>query len=100
MSKTIESAEGEYLIQCEGCGCIHALNTVAEGKPKWTFNGDLNKPTFMPSLLVKWTKMIDVEKNTFKHIICHSYIIDGKMQYLGDSNHELSGQTIDLPEID
>ena len=28
---------------------------------------------------------------------CHSFITDGRIQYLGDCTHPLAGQTLDLP---
>jgi len=31
--------------------------------------------------------------------ICHSFIRDGKIQFLGDCTHALAGQTVDLPEL-
>ena len=30
---------------------------------------------------------------------CHSFVTDGRIQYLDDCTHELRGQTIDLPDI-
>ena len=51
---------------------------------------DLDKPTVSPSLL----------QNFVPGIICHSFITDGKIQYLNDCTHKLAGQTIELPEFD
>jgi hypothetical protein len=30
---------------------------------------------------------------------CHSFVTDGRIQFLSDSTHALAGQTVDLPEI-
>ncbi|MHC8396108.1 hypothetical protein ACYZT8_21075 [Pseudomonas sp. LB3P93] len=30
--------------------------------------------------------------------VCHSFVIDGCIQFLGDCTHELASQTVDLPE--
>lgn len=60
----------------------------------WTFNGNLEKPTFSPSLLV--TGYLNAEQPDG---VCHSYITDGKIQYLSDSTHEYAGKTIELPEF-
>ena len=30
---------------------------------------------------------------------CHLFVTDGKIIYCGDCTHELSGQTVDLPNI-
>jgi hypothetical protein len=31
-------------------------------------------------------------------IVCHSFVTDGRIQFLDDSTHELAGETADLPE--
>ena len=30
---------------------------------------------------------------------CHSFVTDGRIQFLSDSTHVLAGQTVDLPPI-
>lgn len=32
--------------------------------------------------------------------ICHSFIKDGMIQFLGDCTHELKGKTVKLPEVE
>lgn len=32
--------------------------------------------------------------------ICHSYVRNGQMQFLGDCDHALAGQTVDIPDWD
>ena len=71
---------------CPGCRCAHWFNTVL-----WTWNGDMNKPTVNPSILVQ-------AGNLPGDVRCHSYVLDGKIQFLGDCTHELKGQTVDIPE--
>jgi hypothetical protein len=29
--------------------------------------------------------------------VCHSFVVDGRIQFLGDCTHHLAGQTVDLP---
>lgn len=77
-----------WLIECPGCQSAHALDA------RWTFNGDLQLPTFTPSLHVS-SKYGQPPVPT----VCHSFITNGKIQYLQDSTHSLSGLTIDLPEF-
>jgi hypothetical protein len=31
-------------------------------------------------------------------VVCHSFVIDGRIQFLSDSTHVLAGQTVDLPK--
>ena len=72
-----------YLFYCSGCQQSHPIDE------RWEFNGDLNSPTFTPSLLV------------YPHTNqprCHTFITNGRIQYLDDCEHELAGQTVDLLE--
>lgn len=78
----------QYLFFCKGCGYEHAIALKSEGG-NHDFNMDLENPTISPSVL----------QNFSSDRICHSFIQDGKIQYLGDCWHELKGKTIELPEI-
>jgi len=31
-------------------------------------------------------------------VVCHSFVTDGRIQFLGDCTHTLAGQTVDLPD--
>lgn len=66
-----------------------------EGPNAWTFNGDTARPTLQPSL--KLTYNYGSEKTPF---VCHSIVTDGRIAYCGDSTHALSGQTVELPEVE
>ena len=79
----------QYQYWCNGCGYEHAFSLKSEGG-NHDFNMDLNNPTISPSLLQNFTP----DKT------CHSYIKEGKIQYLSDCWHKLKGQTIELPNID
>ncbi len=65
---------------CPGCEYAHGINST------WQSNGDSEKPTITPSILA------------MGQIRCHSYITDGKIQFLADSEHPFKGQTVELPE--
>lgn len=94
----------KVLYHCPGCKGGHAVDVRNDGgHPSWTFNGDVDRPTFTPSVLVTVGPMPTVpagRPDAGKTHVCHSYVIDGRIQYLGDSTHELAGQTVDLPEVD
>lgn len=84
-----------YMFECPGCGHHHAVWTKESNwpnGPRWDFNGNIEKPTFSPSLLVRIP-------NGEKVKICHSFVRDGKIQFLGDCTHDLAGKTVELPEI-
>jgi len=80
----------EFLFACPGCGFDHWFKTTG-GAPRWTWNGSFDRPTLSPSLLV--TTPTPGRR-------CHSFIRDGRIQFLRDCDHALAGQTVDLPEID
>jgi hypothetical protein len=82
---------GHFLVECPGCKMFHCVNTVTEGRPKWTWNGDMEKPTFSPSLLVTYNYGVNNVD-----VVCHSFIVDGVWQFLGDCTHELAGQNVPM----
>lgn len=85
------SSNGFYLIKCPGCKQLHMLN-VDQSRPQcWQFDGDVEKPTFSPSLMVNGSQP---EKR------CHSFIRNGQIQFLSDCHHGLAGQTVDLPDVE
>ena len=66
----------------------------AIGRPHWTWNGSLDRPTFAPSVM-RWIDRGDGTRSS----VCHSFVRDGRIQFLNDCMHDLRGQTVDLPEI-
>lgn len=100
-----EREKGIIAIMCPGCGCQHELYTkmpLSNGA-KWSFNGDFDKPTFSPSLLIRTGKYVnpdfDDEGIPGLSVRCHSFIRDGRIQFLSDCTHALAGKTVELPEI-
>jgi len=51
----------------------------------------MDAPTFTPS--------INCNADDPPHR-CHSFVVEGKIQFLGDSFHKLANQTVDLPDWD
>lgn len=81
-----------YAFECPGCKSDHMISTNLKFSPiAWEFNGDVNSPTFSPSLLV-W--------GSEPTLRCHSFVKNGKIEFLSDCFHGLKGQTVDLPEIE
>lgn len=94
--------DGRFLFYCKGCKNHHGVNSL------WQFNGDYNKPTFSPSVLVTGVEMVtddeadrilNGEKIEPKKFVCHSFVTDGNIQYLNDCTHQYAGQTIELEDI-
>ena len=102
----------QYHIRCPGCNCTHAI-----GAKIHSFNGNFDKPTFQPSLLVRGTEFTEKGKAEYeawvaadypdrggkkfdsKPQVCHSYVTDGKIRFLNDCTHSLAGKTVELPEF-
>lgn len=78
---------------CPGCDMLHPVYLARDPSDKnqsiWRFDGNLECPTFTPSVV---TKLSDVKK-------CHVFVIQGKIQYLDDCWHHLRSTTIDLPDV-
>jgi hypothetical protein len=81
---------------CKGCGEAHNV-TVAGAGPVWGWNGSLDSPTMSPSLLVTYNGD-DAGIDGAPPAVCHSFVREGRIEYLGDCTHTLAGRTTDLPE--
>lgn len=94
MSKIRKIGPGQIFF-CPGCESTHAVNTSPNG-PRWGYNGSSDAPTFTPSILVtcEW-RNVDKE---MENEVCHSFVTDGRIQFLGDCTHALKGQTVPIPE--
>lgn len=73
------------------------LRGTRAGTNCWSWNGSVDAPTLHPSVLsttqrLEGTKAVEVR--------CHTWITDGRAQFLPDTTHELSGQTVDLLDIE
>jgi len=103
-----------YMIFCPACRCGHLFYTDNNHKANWTFDGNTEKPTFSPSMLVKsqdypsggrWpveeelARMKLGEKLEMKPSVCHSFVRNGQIQFLSDCTHKMAGQTVDLPDF-
>lgn len=87
--------------KCPACGTNHfvSIGPKSYWDIRWKFNGNHERPTINPSVLV--TCYIPAEMKIEPNIRrCHSFIRDGKIQYLGDCTHAMAGQTVELPDIE
>lgn len=85
---------------CSGCEERHQIDTN-----EWEFNGDYQNPTFSPSYLT-WIDpnpnadpKYDPDGKYRNGFRCHSFIKDGKIEFLSDCTHKLAGQTVNLEEL-
>jgi hypothetical protein len=82
-----------YIFYCPGCECAHRVITVPgfQSGARWGFNGDMERPTFTPSIKVQFGPD---GKN-----ICHMFIKDGRLQFLTDCTHKYHGHTIPMVDM-
>lgn len=82
---------------CPGCDGGHQIQHGAGSGPRWTWNGDAERPTFTPSVRVSYNGA-DADTPEGIPSVCHSFVTDGRIQFLSDCTHALAGQTVDLPD--
>jgi hypothetical protein len=106
---------GMFLFWCPGCKGAHGVWTNqpnARTGAKWSFNGDMEKPTFDPSILVNGTKFTAKGERDYQawregngptperfdsvNTVCHSFVRNGMIEFLGDCTHDLRGKTVPL----
>lgn len=118
--RTLEG--GRVAFWCPGCKEMHQVRTTLPGLrgpidgPSWQFNGDFDTPTFAPSILVRGVRLdmpdeeLDRILDTYNlpkdrermlsdkriNTVCHSFVKDGQIQFLGDCTHALAGRTVPL----
>lgn len=115
LSATLRSVEGgKVAFWCPGCDGAHAVGIGAGDGPRWGYNGNPEQPTFTPSVLIRSGHHVpgqegkpcwcDYEERFGRKLpkgvgcsVCHSFVTDGRIQFLGDCTHALAGQTVDLP---
>lgn len=89
-----------YFFDCPGCQGGHAVHIKPHKNPvsgaSWDYNGNINKPSFTPSIL---SKVSFSQGSNKPEGICHIYVTNGQIQFLSDCTHSLAGKTVDMEEI-
>lgn len=101
MNKVVNQGGGRYSFYCPGCQHDHVYYTQDPDPKKWTFNGNLQSPTFTPSLLNTWGKEADPNWIEPEDIApdepgswsgrCHLFVTNGEINFCGDCTHNYSG---------
>lgn len=116
-SKLRNVQDGGLSFWCAGCGCAHTVWVGTGPPPRWTWNGDAERPVFGPSVLVqypRWEPPVTPEniaqwraapweQRQVQHV-CHTFVgcngaRPGEIIYLQDCTHALAGKTIPLPDM-
>ncbi len=94
--KLLDNKNGNtsYSFICPACKVEHMINVKVpkNDAPCWDWNNSTKKPTIRPSIRVKGG-------SSTGGTVCHMYVTDGKIQYLGDCTHEKAGKTIDMESV-
>ena len=76
---------------CPGCRETHSIYVDAQG---WVWNGSVERPTISPSILARFSR--DVPPAEPEAVVCHSFIRDGVVEFLGDCTHDLAGRSVPM----
>lgn len=95
-----ETAQEGLTYWCQGCNEAHGIRTKGPGA--WSWNGDLEKPVFTPSVLTTWTQRPEGAA-PIEHR-CHTFVgcngaQPGEVIFLGDCTHALAGTVQPFPDL-
>lgn len=109
--KTKRTDTDQTVFWCPGCEEHHVINDT------WQISGTPDSPTFSPSVLVTsghyapgfvpgsdcWCTYNEKHPGEPSHFICkhcHSFVRDGKIEYLSDSTHAFAGTTVEMIDLE
>lgn len=117
LSRKLRDVQGSGLkFWCPGCNDNHGIYVGPGG---WTWNRDVDRPVFGPSILVTSGHFVKGhvgpccwctynaarpdKRVSFTCYRCHSFVgcngaAPGQITFLSDCTHALAGQTVDLPD--
>ena len=89
---------GHYCPACDELHHFFVEQATSKGA-RWTFDGDLSKPTFSPSMNIEVGPMPPDSGRAGQVDRCHYFLQGGRVQYLGDCTHDMAGTTVDLQDV-
>lgn len=98
-----------YLFYCPSCRSHHSFVCRRErGKhtANWQFNGDMERPTFTPSLRIISSRPrpgVPVDNvggsDMEEYTMCHLFVTDGVIHYCGDTPTAFAGKQVPLEDL-
>jgi hypothetical protein len=92
-----------YMFMCPGCKRDHAVHIAEKNScgAQWSFNGNMEMPTFSPSLVQRIGPWPDGSMQDGKNVggttdVCHLILTDEICQFQTDCTHELAGKSVTL----
>lgn len=96
MSETARLRGDRLWLWCPGCEDLHCVTVSGPGLVQWQWDGDLERPTISPSILVHEVRKQD---GTVYIPQCHSFVRAGVWEFLPDCDHALAGQHVPMSDI-
>lgn len=84
VSTKLRRTNAGYAHWCPGCKEMHII------PDSWDFDGNLDSPTFAPSVLLRRPPAISC---------CHYFLRAGQLDFCPDSFHELQAKLVPLPAL-
>lgn len=94
LSAKLRAVQGGILHFCPACNEPHMIGLG------WRFDGNVDAPTFEPSVRLS-TKRDDHGERLSggqSRTLCHYHLRGGVIEYCSDSPHALAGQRVPLPD--
>ena len=94
-----------YVFYCPGCKCRHHYyvnKSLSDAPGKWVFNGNVDNPTFTPSLVNttgSYAEPSFIDPPEIPPTRCHLYVTNGVIVFCGDSTHELAGKSVAMADF-
>jgi hypothetical protein len=94
MQTVIETKTG-WMIKCPNCGW-HEYPKVGRPQATWSFNGNLQSPTFSPSMNEGLNQPGPHFNPEHPSRRCHFTVTNGQIKFHDDCTHGFKGQTLPL----
>jgi len=112
--------DGSVAFFCPACKTAHSINVGVTQRPRWSYNGNAEAPTFMPSVKVRGIRQDLTEEQEAQYVkdypgagtrdaalsdrrygfCCHLWVRDGLADFCSDSTHALAGKLgVPLPDF-
>lgn len=104
VSAVLRNVEGGFSHWCPGCERMHVIPTRAPYSQHWSFDGNVEQPTFSPSVKITYNgrdagQERDDDCERAPQACCHYFVRAGQIEFCGDSTHALAGKTAPLPPL-
>lgn len=93
----LRKTEDGYAHWCPACRELHNFSTLKRNSSNalWEFNNDFMRPSFVPSMNIR----ADFALEDGGPDVCHYFLQDGRLSYLGDCTHAFRNCVITLPPL-